>query len=127
MNENEELNETRLRGWRPRQPSAGLKARIFRTRREETAPAPGWNWHHLGPAMACLLFVMMMFHFNGGGALRQSSPALYVDFTGGNHAVTFSDRAQETENHLAGVTFDWTNHSGFPSSIGFTRVTNLSN
>jgi hypothetical protein len=125
------MNESQLRGWRPRQPSAGLKARVFRDQPAAALPATRWNWHHLAPAMACLFFVLMMFHFNGGGALRDNCPAVYVNFTGDSNVVTFSDRAQETENHLAAVTFDWTNHGDFKSSmrsrVGFGPSTNLSN
>jgi hypothetical protein len=124
------MNESQLRGWRPRQPSAGLKRRIFRAHAAGT-PAARWNWHHLAPAMACLLFALMMFHFNGGGALRDSRPVLYMNFAGDSNPVTFSDHAQETENHLAAVTFDWTNHGDFKSSMrsrtGFGPSTNLSN
>ena len=124
-----ELNEKQLLGWQPRQPSAGLKQRIFRE--PVPVPAPGWNWHHVAPAMACVLFAMMVFHFNGGAALRETRPVGYVDFTHNGNATTFSDHAQELENHLAGVTFDWTNHSGFkssmPSRTGSGPSTNLSN
>ena len=124
-----EMNETQLRGWRPRQPSAGLKDRIFRVHKAASA-ASRWNWHHFAPAMACVLLGMMVLHFNGGGALRDSRPAMYVNFSGSN-AATFSDQAQEIENHLAGVTFDWTNHSVLKSSMrsrtGFGPSTNLSN
>jgi hypothetical protein len=124
------MNETQLRGWRPRRPSAGLKERIFRSR-EAVGRAPGWNWHQVAPALACVLFALMIFHFNGGGALRENRPVMYVDFTGGSNATTFSDQAQEMENHLAGVTFDWTNHSVFKSSMrsrtGIGPSTNLSN
>jgi len=124
------MNETQLRGWRPRQPSAGLKGRIFRAHQAASAVSR-WNWHHFAPAMACVLLGMMVLHFNGGGALRDSRPAMYVNFTGGSNTTTFSDQAQEVENHLAGVTFDWTNHTGFKSSMrsrtGFGPSTNLSN
>lgn len=119
-----------MRGWRPRQPSAGLKERIFRDR-ELALPATRWNWHQFAPAMACLLFAMMVFHFNGGGTWRESRPALYADFTAGSNSVTFSDQAQELENHVSGVTFDWTNHSVFKSSMrshfGSGPSTNLTN
>ena len=126
-----EMNENQLRGWRPRQPSAGLKTRIFRER-AVTLPATRWNWHQCAPAMACVLFAMMVFHFNGGGgSWRECQPALYADFTSGSNTVTFSDHAQEVENHVSGVTFDWTNHSVFKSSMrshfGPGPSTNLSN
>lgn len=94
-------------------------------------PATRWNWHPFAPAMACMFFAVMVFHFNGGGSWRDSRPALYADFSSGSNTVTFSDRAQEVENHLAGVTFDWTNGSVLKSSMrshfGFGPSTNLSN
>jgi hypothetical protein len=80
--------------------------------------------------MACLFFVMVTVHFNGGMSLRESRAVNYLDLGAGSRVATFSDRAQEMENHLAGVTFDWTNHSGFapgmhPSTgIGPTNLTN---
>jgi len=124
------MNESQLRGWRPRQPSARLKARIFREPAAATTPSH-WNWQHLAPAMACLLFALMMFHFNGAGALRGSRPAVYLNFNGDSNVLSFSDHAQEPENHLAAVTFDWTNHGDFKSSMrsrtGFGPSTNLSN
>jgi len=134
-----EMNENQLRGWRPRQPSAGLKARIFSRQGASLSASGGaatlsgtrWNWHQFAPAMACMFFAMMVFHFNGGGSWRDSRPALYADFTSGSNTVTFSDHGQEVENHLAGVTFDWTNGSVFKSSMrsrtGFGPSTNLSN
>lgn len=115
------MDENQLRGWRPRRPSAGLKARIFRAPApaapEAALPPVRWNWQHLAPAMACMLFAMMVFHFNNLGGWRESRPALYADFTSGSNSVTFSDRAQEVENHVDGVTFDWTNHGDFKSSM----------
>ncbi|HSY18453.1 MAG TPA: hypothetical protein VK815_08980 [Candidatus Acidoferrales bacterium] len=128
------MNENQLRGWRLRQPSAGLKGRIFRTDApaspEAALPPVRWNWHHLAPAMACMLFAMMVFHFNGLAGWQESRPATYADFTAGSNSVTFSDHAQEVENHVDGVTFDWTNHSVFKSSMrshfGPGPTTNLS-
>jgi len=117
-----------LRGWLPRQPSTGLKRRIFRA---ADVTATAWHWNRLAPAMACMLFAMIVFHFNGNGALHENKPMIFVDFINGSNATVFSDHAQEAQNHLAVVTFDWTNHGGFKSSIGsrigFTPPTNLSN
>jgi hypothetical protein len=31
---------------------------------------------------------------------------------------------QDPQNHLESLTFDWTNHSGLPSPMGFTSSTN---
>ncbi len=118
MKENE-LDENLLRGWRLRQPSAGLKARIFR---ETVAPESAatwsfWEFSRLAPATACLLAAMMLLHFNSG-TWRESRSAMLVNFTTGSNAVVFSDHAQERENHLATVTFDWTNKGAIQSSIG---------
>ncbi|HEY5040826.1 MAG TPA: hypothetical protein VIK53_02370 [Verrucomicrobiae bacterium] len=117
------MNETRLHGWRPRRPSPGLKRRIFSAAEQ---PAPAWHWHRLAPAMACLMFAMLMIHFNVGGPLRESKPVMALVLSNDNRAAGFSDSAQESENHLATVTFDWTNHTGFKSSMGFTPTTNSS-
>ena len=114
-----EMDENQLRGWRPRPPSAGLKRRIFRAQ-PAAAFAPvlaAWDFSKLAPATACLLFALMLLHFNGGG-WHESRSAMLVNFSTGSNAVAFSDHAQERENHLATVTFDWTNKGVFQSSIG---------
>ena len=117
------MNETQLHGWCPRRPSAGLKRQIFNA--AET-PATVWNWHRLAPAMACLMFAMLIFHFDGGGSLREPKPAMALALSNDSPVTGFSDSALEPENHLATVTFDWTNHTGFKSSMGFTPTTNSS-
>lgn len=76
--------------------------------------------------MICLLFAMLMFHFNSG-VLHEQKPAMAMISSNGDRLANFSDQAQETENHMASITFDWTNHTGFKSSIGFTPTTNFSN
>ncbi len=81
--------------------------------------------------MACLLFAVMMFHFNGGLAWRESRPVLFVSSTAGSNAVSARDFASESVNRVDQVTFDWTNKGGFQSSIGFQfgskPATNASN
>ena len=110
-----QMDETQLRGWQPRRASAGLKRRIFRA---TPAPAADWQWHPLAPALACLFFAVMLLHLNDGMPLRESEPLRFVNFAGVSNTTAFSDSAKETENHWSSVTFDWTNHSGFKSSIG---------
>lgn len=122
------MNETQWSGWRPRQPSARLKRRIFRAL---GAPAAAWNWHRLTPAMACLLFAMLMVHFNNNSELPSRKPGMTVILSSENSGTGFGDGAQSAQNRLATVTFDWTNHSVFRSSIGSQSgcgpSTNLSN
>jgi hypothetical protein len=124
-----ELNENQLRGWLPRRPSRALKSRIFSgpnpaaTEADDEVP---WKWSFSAPAMVCLLFAMLMIHFNNGD-MHEPKPAWAMVSSNGDRAASFSDSAQENENHLSAITFDWTNHTGFQSSIGFTPTTNLSN
>lgn len=113
-----------MRGWRPRRPSAGLKARLFR-------PAAGgqalWlDWHRVAPAMACLFFAMLMLRLNSSN-LWPSTRLGETAMTNQNYVFYDGDSGQVAQNRLSGVTFDWTNHSSFPSSIGFTPKTNSSN
>ena len=112
-----ELDENQLRGWRLRQPSARLKARIFRAAAAEESP--GWNWHHVAPAMACLMFAVMMFHANGGMTWRESRPVLYVSSGGASNGFSTAGFAAAPVNRVDCVTFDWTNKGAFQSSIGF--------
>jgi hypothetical protein len=123
-----ELNEKQLSGWRPRQASAGLRQKIFRA---PEAVVIAWDFTRLAPAMACLFFTLVTLHFNGAPGWRGSSANSYADFSSGSNSAAFSDRAQEPENHLSRVTFDWTNHSNFKSSMcslsGQTPATNFSN
>src|ERR1700744_4048882 len=121
------MNETQLRGWRPRRPSRALKNRIFATKPEAAAMPAAWKWSFAAPAMVCSFFALMMFHFNGPEIMHETKPALSLLASNGSSMVRFSDEAQEPQNHLAAVTFDWTNHTGFKSSIGFTPTTNFSN
>ena len=77
------------------------------------------------PTMACALLMLMAFSHDGvapgrpmPGVLRLSNQG-YADYVTGD--------AQTAQNHVASVTFDWTNHTVFNSSMGFTPTTNLSN
>ena len=118
------LPENQLRGWQPRRPSAGLKPRLFRAAAD--SPAPSWNWPRLAPAMACLFFLLMAAHFNGVGLISQ--PRLAAAMTTNQGGVFWGgESGQVSENQMAGVTFDWTNHGNFHSSIAFASKTNSSN
>jgi hypothetical protein len=123
-----ELNENQLRGWRPRRASAGLRRKIFRA---PEAAVLAWDFPKLAPAVACLFFALVTLHFNGAPGWRGTGANVYANFSSGSNSAAFSDRAQEPENHVARVTFDWTNHSVFKSSMrspsGQMPATNLSN
>jgi hypothetical protein len=122
------MDENQLRGWHLRQPSAKLKARIFR---EAEVITPGWNWQPVAPALACLMFAVMIFHFNGGMAGRENQPMLCVSSGGESNVFGVRGFAAAPVNHVDCVTFDWTNKGSFQSSIGshfgLGPATNVSN
>lgn len=118
--------ENPWRSWRPRRPSAALRQRILAlTGEPEEATNHRWLWSGLVPTMACVLLTFMVFNHDPGG-LGQKLPIAFV-LTNQSDAAYATGGAQTPENHLAAVTFDWTNRSVIQSSIHFTPTTNLSN
>jgi len=84
-----------------------------------------WLWGGLAPAMACVLLTLMAYNRAGDGF--GPKPAMALILSNQNAVAQATDGAQTAQNHLAAVTFDWTNQSVFRSSIRFTPATNLSN
>ncbi|HXA44641.1 MAG TPA: hypothetical protein VNZ25_03980 [Candidatus Angelobacter sp.] len=123
MNETN-LPENTLRSWHPRQPSAGLKRGIFPNARQ-TLATPRWLWGALTPTMACLMLTMIML--NSGNTGLHQKPLVTMILSNDGAPFGVSDDGQGAENQLASVTFDWTNHTIFNSSMRFTPTTNLSN
>lgn len=117
--------ERQLRSWRPRRPSAGLKRRSLRFAGEADVPTARWLWSGVAPTMACALLTLMAFHRDGDGLGQK--PAMALILSSQNDVAYATGGAQTEQNHLATVTFDWTNRSVFKSSIRFTPSTNLSN
>ena len=120
-----EMNETQLRSWRPRRPSAGLKRRILQLAGEPDVPAAHWLWGCLAPTVACALLTLMMFNHGSDGLAQR--PAISVILSDQTSAAYATDGERTEQNHLAAVTFDSTNRSNFRSIIHFTPTTNLSN
>jgi hypothetical protein len=118
------MNETQWRSWRPRRPSSGLKRRILGVAGEADVPTARWLWGCVAPTMACALLTLMAFNRDDGPGQK---PAMALILSSQDNAAYATGGAQTEENHLATVTFDWTNRSVFQSSIRFTPSTNLSN
>ncbi len=118
------LPEAQLRSWRPRHPSAALKGRIFSTVREART-ASRWVWGALTPTTACLLLTLMML--NSSNPAMPRKPVLSMILSNDYGVFGAAGGSGSAENQLASVTFDWTNHTVFNSSMGFTPTTNLSN
>ena len=119
------LPEEQMRLWTPRRPSASLKPKIFSSAKNHFAAAetlsPASARFFLGaltPTLACALLTLMML--NHGGDSHSTASSLIWN---GDRFV--ADSSHSAQNHWASVTFDWTNHSAFQSSIRFTPSTNL--
>jgi len=86
-------------------------------------PAARWLWRCLAPATAAFLTLMAFRHDDG---LSQKMPPAVM--LGNQDSTAFATGgAQIAQNHLATVTFDWTNPSVFKSIVRFTPSTNFSN
>lgn len=113
-----------MQSWQPRRPAAGLKRRIFSRATESSSRATRWVLGALTPTMACLLLTLAML--NSGNSILRPNPETLV-FSSQTNATGNNDTGQTVQNRLASVTFDWTNHSSFNSSMRFTPTTNSSN
>ena len=118
------LPETQLRSWRPRRPSAALETRIFSTVHEARATSR-WLWGALTPTAVCLLMTLIML--NSSNTVIPQKPVLSMILSNDGGVFGAKGGSGCAENQLASVTFDWTNHTVFNSSMGFTPTTNLSN
>jgi hypothetical protein len=114
-----------MRWWTPRRPSASLKRKLFAGGEIFSAPADTLSpasaklfWGALAPTMACALVTLLVL--NHAGESRTS-----VSARSWSASNPVSDGSHSAQNHWDRVTFDWTNHGVFKSSMGFTPSTNL--
>jgi hypothetical protein len=88
-----------------------------------------WLVGSLAPVAACALLTLLVFSSGtalpGGSTGRGAVIAMIL--SNQNYAAYASDGAQNVQNHLAGVTFDWTNRGVSTSSISFTPFTKPNN
>ena len=108
--------ENRLRSCQPRRPSAKLKRRLFAAP-ARLLPKAAWLLGSLAPATACVLLTFAAFNPANTGNLLGHEPLTAMILSNQSYAAYASDNYRGTENRLSSVTFDWTNHSGFPSSM----------
>ena len=115
--------ETRLRSWQPRRPSAKLKQRLFAAP-ASFMPKTLWLLGSLAPATACVLLTFSVFNSENTGSLLHHEPVSAMILSNQNYAAYASDNFRGSQNGLSSVTFDWTNHGGFTSSMSpFSRDT----
>jgi hypothetical protein len=76
----------------------------------------------LAPAAACVLLTLSIFRAENSVALLHREPLLGMILSNQNYAAYAAGNFREAQNGLSSVTFDWTNHSGFTSSMApFSR------
>jgi hypothetical protein len=105
--------ENQLRSWRPRRPSAGLKRRLF----GNPLPKVRWVLGSLAPVTACALVTLSVFNSGNSAVNAPQEPMLSMILSNSKCAAYASGGFRAGENNLFSVTFDWTNHGGFTSSI----------
>ncbi len=109
--------ENQLRSLRPRRPSPGLKRKLF------AAPASAtrrmaWVFGTLAPTTAaCALLTFPVFNPVNGYDYPRPAPVMAMVLSNQSYAAYASGNGREPQNSLFSVTFDWTNHSGFTSSM----------
>jgi len=119
------MSESQLLSWRPRQPSAGLKRRLRWLTEDVEVATARWLWSCVAPTMACALLALMALD-RDDNSLHPRTPVAMV--VGDQSAAAFSAGGERMgQNHLAAITFGWTNCSDFRSSIRFTPTTPLTN
>ena len=111
-----DLLENQLRSWRPRRPSAGLERKLF------AAPAVvtrrmAWVLGSLAPAVACALLTFSVFNSGNYYGYSRPAPMEAMILSNQSSAAYASGNYRELENSLFSVTFDWTNHGNFTSSM----------
>jgi hypothetical protein len=122
MNELIEL-EKQLRSWVPRRPSARLKERLFAKAHvpvaAETLPALRFNW--VAPAAAALLLMGVLFNqrnipaFSGSAG---SGAMVALVLSNQSAAAWLPGSFAADRNNVPAESFEWTNGSSSPSSIG---------
>ena len=105
-----------MRSWQPRHPSARLERRLFAAP-FNFARNMGWLVGSLAPATACLLLTISVFKNGNAGVSLRHEPMIAMILSNQNYAAYASDNFREAQNNLSSVTFEWTNHNVFPSSM----------
>ena len=116
--------ETPLRSWKPRRPSAGLKARLFALPVAADRERPftlGW----LAPATVCLLLMFVTFTQRNGElgrlAVSNQAPMMAVTWSNLSFAAYLPGSFVNDQNAVRPETFEWTNHGHSSSTVTFPQ------
>jgi hypothetical protein len=82
-----------------------------------------WVLGSLTPAAACVLLSLSVFNSGNYNGSAHSAPMLAMVLSNQSAAAYASGNDRAPQNSLFSVTFDWTNHGNFTSSISpFSRT-----
>jgi hypothetical protein len=113
--------ENQLRSWQPRRPSSGLKRKLFAGPVNVTRRM-AWVLGSLAPATACALLTFSVFNSGNYNASSRPAPMVAMILSNQSSAAYASGNGDQSQNSLFSVTFDWTNHGNFTSSMSpFSR------
>ena len=111
------LLENQLRSWQPRRPSPKLKRRLFHS----DAPRDnfGLSLRWIAPAAACLLLALTIVNQESGLSPRSSRHEPTMGLISSNLSYTniLPGARPSDRNRVLPASFEWTNLSGFTSSI----------
>ena len=129
MNEMNEL-EIQLRSWMPRGPSAKVEQRVFAAPSAAAMaadpspsinhPSPGFRLRWLAPATVGLVLLCVLFNQREGGSVAgatNSGPMVAMILSNHSVAAYLPGNLHREQNGPPTDTFEWTNGSGFTSSI----------
>jgi hypothetical protein len=108
--------EARLRSLQPRRPSARIERKLFGATVLGTHKLAWWLGS-LVPATACLLITFSIFNPANVGNSPRNQPMIAMILSNQNYAAYASDNFRVAQNNLSAITFEWTNHNVFPSSM----------
>jgi hypothetical protein len=118
MNEKEmNLLENRLHSWQPRRPSARIKRRLFPTTGAREAASLSLRW--LAPAAACLVLALTVASHDPGLSVNSARSEAMMGLISSNLSYTniLPSSGSPGRNGISPPSFEWTNVSGFTSSI----------
>jgi len=115
--------EAQLNSWEPRRPSARINRRLFPTPSARSKPGMCFNW--LAPATVCMLLALAVFKQENhiSTTSPRHDPAVAMMLSNQSFVAYLTGGSKQVENNILPATFESTNRSGSPSTIGLPLFT----
>jgi hypothetical protein len=112
------LLENQLRSWQPRRPAAKIKRRLFPSASSREASGLSLRW--LAPAAACLMLALTIASQQQPGlsaTTARHEAMMGMLSSNVNYTNILRENDAPGRNRISPASFEWTNLSGFTSSI----------